>query len=57
MVNVLLARMTTGQEKLIQLPSDWEPWQIFRFVRANHPSYCFVESWEVPSAVGEAIAA
>ncbi len=46
MVNVLLARMTTGQEKLIQLPSDWAPWQIFRFVRENHPAYCFLESWE-----------
>ena len=57
MLNVLLAEMITGREKLIQVPSQWEPWQVFRHVRANHPDYCFVESWEVPSAVGEAIAA
>ncbi len=57
MLNVLLAEMATGAEKLIQLPADWEPWQVFRHVRTNYPAYCFLESWEAPAAVGEAIAA
>ena len=50
MLNVLLSHLNICEEILISLPAEMAPWQVFRYVRANHPDYCFVESWEAPAA-------
>lgn len=56
MLNVLLSHLNTREEILISLPAEMAPWQVFRYVRTHHPEFCFLESWEAPAAVGEAIA-
>lgn len=47
MLNVLLHSVTLGDAdtKLIQLPADFPPFKLFRYVRSKYPGYCFYESW------------
>jgi hypothetical protein len=46
-MKVLLAHVNTSEEQIVEVPADWSPAQLFRWVRTEYPQWCFLESWEV----------